>query len=59
MHEITMTDPSHDFLAMWRAAGTHIQSFFEDGLQSWLKVNPHPPFLEHLSFRLIVSHGVV
>lgn len=52
MHEITMADPSHDFLAMWKSAGKHIQSFFENGLQSWLKVDPRPPFLEHLSFRL-------
>lgn len=52
MHEITMVEPSRDFLAMWRAAGHHIQSFFQDGLQSWLKVDPRPPFLEHLSFRL-------
>jgi hypothetical protein len=52
MHEITMTEPSRDFLAMWNAAGNHIQSFFEDGLQSWIKVDPRPPFLEHLSFRL-------
>lgn len=52
MHEITMAEPSRDFLAMWRAAGHHIQSFFQDGLQSWLKVDPRPPFLEHLSFRL-------
>lgn len=52
MHEITMAEPSHDFLAMWKAAGNHIQSFFQDGLQSWLKVDPRPPFLEHLSFRL-------
>lgn len=52
MHEITMAGPSDDFLAMWKAAGNHIQSFFEDGLQSWLKVDPRPPFLEHLSFRL-------
>jgi hypothetical protein len=52
MHEITMAEPSRDFLAMWSAAGNHIQSFFEDGLKSWLKVDPRPPFLEHLSFRL-------
>ncbi|WP_211219375.1 hypothetical protein [Erythrobacter cryptus] len=52
MHKITMAQPSRDFLAMWRAAGKHIQSFFEDGLLSWLKVDPRPPFLEHLSFRL-------
>lgn len=52
MHEITMAEPSRDFLAMWSAAGNHIQSFFDDGLKSWLKVEPRPPFLEHLSFRL-------
>lgn len=52
MHEITMAEPSRDFLAMRQAAGNHIQSFFQDGLQSWLKVDPRPPFLEHLSFRL-------
>ena len=52
MHEITMAEPSRDFLAMWNAAGNHIQCFFQDGFQSWLKVDPRPPFLEHLSFRL-------
>ncbi|MDP2129661.1 MAG: hypothetical protein U0975_11540 [Erythrobacter sp.] len=52
MQEFTKAEPSHDFLAMWNAAGNHIQSFFQDGLQSWLKVDPRPPFLEHLSFRL-------
>lgn len=52
MHEITMAEPSRDFLAMWSAAGNHIQSIFQDGLQSWLKVDPLPPFLEHISFRL-------
>lgn len=50
--EIETQDPSAEFLAMWQAAGRHIQSFFQDGLQSWLKVEPHPPFLEHLSFRV-------
>ncbi|MBX7492058.1 hypothetical protein K3163_02410 [Qipengyuania sp. 1NDW9] len=44
--------PSPEFISMWRAAGVHLQSFFEGGLQSWLKANPHPPFLEHLSFIL-------
>lgn len=52
MIEIETQDPSREFLAMWQAAGRHIQSFFQDGLQSWLKVEPHPPFLEHLSFRI-------
>lgn len=52
MHDIPMAEPSRDFLAMWQAASNHIQSFFQDGLQSWLKVDPRPPFLEHLSFRL-------
>lgn len=52
MIEIETQDPSAEFLAMWQAAGRHIQSFFQDGLQSWLKVEPHPPFLEHLSFRI-------
>jgi hypothetical protein len=52
MYEITMAQPSRDYLAMWQAAGNHIQSFFQDGLESWFKVDPRPPFLEHLSFRL-------
>lgn len=52
MRDITMAEPSRDFIAMWSAAGNHIQSFFQDGLQSWLKVDPCPPFLEHLSFRV-------
>lgn len=52
MHEITMAEPSRDFLAMWQAVGNHIQSFFHDRLQGCLQVDPRPPFLEHLSFRL-------
>lgn len=52
MYEVTMSEPSRDFLQMWQEAGRQIQSFFQDGLQSWLKVDPSPPFLEHLSFRL-------
>ncbi|WP_252259818.1 hypothetical protein [Erythrobacter aurantius] len=52
MYQVETAEPSAEFLAMWQAAGRHIQGFFQDGLQSWLKVDPRPPFLEHLSFRI-------
>lgn len=59
MVESSLTEMSRDFLGAWAAAGNHIQGqvaavgpiggnhFF-----GWLKRDPYPPFMEHLSFRL-------
>jgi hypothetical protein len=52
MHDIEMHDVSEDFARCWYAASRHIQTQLQGPLQSWLKVNLIPPFLEHLSFRL-------
>jgi len=51
MHTIEMHQPSKEFLDCWSAAGRHLQVRGEDAL-NWLKADPRPPFLEHLSFRL-------
>jgi hypothetical protein len=47
MHEV-----SEEFTRCWRAALRHIEAQARAPLQSWLKANLQPPFLEHLSFRL-------
>jgi len=52
LHDIEMHAVSDDFARCWQAAGRHIQSKAQGPLHSWLKANPDPPFLEHLSFRL-------
>lgn len=52
MHDIEMHEVSEEFARCWHAAGRHIQTQMQGPLQSWLKVNLIPPFLEHLSFRL-------
>lgn len=41
-----------DFLECWRAAAIHLCNQVQGGTLPWLKSTPHPPFLEHLSFRL-------
>jgi hypothetical protein len=52
MHDIEMHEVSEEFARCWQAAGRHIQIQAQGPLQSWLKANLNPPFLEHLSFRL-------
>ena len=52
MHHIDMQEPSAEFRRCWQAAGRHVQGRVQGPLHSWLKANLHPPFLEHLSFRL-------
>lgn len=47
-----MREPSEEFTLCWRAAGRHLQASAQDGSLSWLKADLHPPFLEHLSFRM-------
>ncbi len=52
MHDIEMHDVSDEFARCWRSAGLHIEAQAQGPLNSWLKVDLTPPFLEHLSFRL-------
>lgn len=52
MYDIAMQGPSSEFLECWKAAGLHLDRQVQDGIRSWLRVDPTPPFLEHISFRL-------
>jgi hypothetical protein len=47
-----MHKASEEFARCWQAAGRHIQTQAQGPLNSGLKANLNPPFLEHLSFRL-------
>lgn len=47
-----MSEVTEEFSRCWKAAGIHIENQAQGALQSWLKANLNPPFLEHLSFRL-------
>lgn len=51
MYDIEMHAPSEEFLRCWAAAGRHLHAAGQ-GAMAWLKAEPRPPFLEHLSFRL-------
>ncbi len=51
MHDIYMEDPTQDYIDIWSAAGKHLTGISQ-GAISWIKSDPKPPFLEHLSFRL-------
>jgi hypothetical protein len=52
MYNIEMEPVSEAFSQCWRAAGRHIgdKALKEDF--AWHKADLHPPFLEHLSFRI-------
>lgn len=52
MHNIEMHEMTEAFFPCWTAAGIHLSKQVDGGIQSWLRAHPHPPFLEHLSFRL-------
>ena len=52
MHEIEMQEVTPEFSACWHAAGHHLSQQVQGGIQSWLRADLSPPFLEHLSFRL-------
>ncbi len=51
MNDIYMESPSQDYYDIWSAAGRHLHSISQ-GAINWIKSEPNPPFLEHLSFRL-------
>ena len=51
MHIIQQDEPSEEFRAAWVAAGRHIQSQCDSGL-NWIRADLKIPFIEHLSFRL-------
>jgi hypothetical protein len=52
MHKVEAHEPTNEFLEMWYAAGRHLNEQVDGGIQAWLKSDPKPPWLEHLSFRL-------
>ena len=52
MVEIEADGISDAFLPCWEAAVSHLNKQVDGGIQSWLRVQPRRPFLEHLSFRL-------
>ena len=52
MYNIESQEMSQEFLKCWQSAGKHLNNQVQDGIQSWLRAHPYPPFLEHLSFRL-------
>jgi hypothetical protein len=52
MLQIETQDMSPEFYEIWRAAGGHIEQQYQGEMRSWLRADPRPPFLEHLSFRL-------
>jgi hypothetical protein len=52
MYKVEAQEMSPEFLTCWKAAGAHLNSQAQGGIQSWLRAHPHPPVLEHLSFRL-------
>ena len=49
---IEMHQMSPAFRACWVAAGRHLDRQVDGGIKFWLRAHPHPPWLEHLSFRL-------
>ena len=52
MYEVEMSEMSESFFHCWKSANQHLHKQVDGGIQSWLRVHPNPPFLEHLSFRL-------
>ena len=52
MYDIDSSPPSVEFLECWAAAGRHLDLRSEGAQHFWLKVDPVPPFLDHLSFRV-------
>jgi len=52
MYEIEMQIMSPAFQECWQEAGKHLEKQVQDNIRFWLRAHPHPPFLEHLSFRL-------
>ena len=43
---------SEAFFECWYAAVNHLDARVDGGIQAWLRCDPHPPFIEHLSFLL-------
>lgn len=52
MYDIESSEASDEFKLCWRYAGAYLEQQAGGKINSWLKVELTPPFLEHLSFRL-------
>jgi len=51
LYPIEYTPANQDYLDAWSVAGNHLYKISQGSI-NWLKADPIPPFLEHLSFRL-------
>jgi hypothetical protein len=52
VYDIQMSDVSDEFAKCWQAAASYLEHQAQGPLDSWLRAELNPPFLEHLSFRL-------
>ncbi len=52
LYDVAGELPSDAFVECWHAAVQYLNSMVQDGIKTWLKGAPTPPFREHLSFRL-------
>lgn len=56
--DVEMHEASEEFIRCWHHAGAHLDACVRNAqvkgpsVFGWLKAEPNPPFLEHLSFRL-------
>ena len=51
MYQVEQEEPSQNFKRAWHAAGKHIQTHGQDGV-NWIRADLNPPMAEHLSFRI-------
>ncbi len=49
MYHVNNKQATREFLECWCAVGQHIQAMGGQAVR-WIKADPYPPFLEHLSF---------
>ena len=52
MYEVDATRADDEFIEMWNAAGQFLQSCEKEVILRWLRADPLPPFLEHMSFTI-------
>ena len=52
MYEVDATMADDEFIEMWNAAGQFLQSCAKEAKLRWLRADPLPPYLEHMSFTI-------
>ena len=55
MYEVDATRADDEIIEMWNAAGQFLQSCAKEVTLRWLRADPLPPFLEHMSISLAKS----